>query len=54
MAQIGDAKGEYRGIIHRDDRELQAWLARRPAAEVLLPARRRPAFDSGVGKYSRL
>jgi hypothetical protein len=37
MAQIGNAKGEYRGIIHRDDRELQAWLARRPAAEVLIP-----------------
>ena len=28
MAQIGDAKGEYRGLAYRDEAELRAWLAR--------------------------
>ena len=30
MAQVADAKGEYRGIGPRNDAELKAWLAKRP------------------------
>ena len=37
MVQIGDAKGEYRGIACRNDSELKAWLARRPAEAALEP-----------------
>jgi len=37
MAQIGDARGEYRGIAYRNDAELTAWPARRPAEAVLEP-----------------
>ena len=37
MVQIGDAKGEYRGIAYRNDPELKAWLARRPAEAALEP-----------------
>ena len=31
MAQIGDAKGEYRGLAYRNEAELRAWLAKRPS-----------------------
>ena len=31
MAQIGDAKGEYRGLAYRNDTELEPWLANRPS-----------------------
>src|SRR5262245_7890628 len=37
MAQIGDAKGEYRGLAWRNDTELRAWLAKRPAEAALEP-----------------
>jgi len=37
MAQVGDAKGEYRGTVHRNDAELKAWLAKRPAEPALEP-----------------
>jgi L-fuconolactonase len=37
MAQVGDAKGEYRGLAYRDDAELQAWLAKRPSEAALEP-----------------
>ena len=40
MAEIGDARGEYRGLAWRDDAALRAWLARRPietALELELP-----------------
>jgi L-fuconolactonase len=37
MAEIGDAKGEYRGIAYRNDPELQAWLAKRPGETALEP-----------------
>jgi predicted TIM-barrel fold metal-dependent hydrolase len=37
MAQIGDAKGEYTGISHRNDTDLKAWLAKRPAEAALEP-----------------
>src|SRR5262249_52426765 len=30
MAHPGDAKGEYRGLMHRSDTDLKAWLAKRP------------------------
>src|SRR5512133_2822865 len=33
----GDAKGEYRGLAHRNDAELSAWLARRPREAALEP-----------------
>ena len=32
------AKGEYRGLIHRNNADLQAWLARRPPETALEPA----------------
>ena len=38
MAQIGDAKGEYRGTRHRNDADLKAWLAKRPSEAALEPA----------------
>jgi L-fuconolactonase len=37
MAQIGEAQGEYRGLAYRNDSELQAWLAKRPAEAALEP-----------------
>src|SRR5271156_4460728 len=37
MAQIGDAKGESRGIGYRNDTELKAWLAKRPTETALEP-----------------
>jgi L-fuconolactonase len=37
MAQAGDSKGEYRGLIHRNDADLKAWLARRPGETALEP-----------------
>jgi hypothetical protein len=37
MAQIGDAKGEYRGLAYRDEAELRAWLAKRPSEAQLEP-----------------
>src|ERR1700746_906806 len=30
MATIGDSKGEFRGIVYRNDADLKAWLAKRP------------------------
>jgi predicted TIM-barrel fold metal-dependent hydrolase len=38
MAEINDAKGEFRGLIYRDDAALKAWLARRPREAALEPA----------------
>src|SRR5271155_1559715 len=38
MAQVGDAKGEYRGIGGRNDAELKAWLAKRSREAALEPA----------------
>src|SRR6201984_3350722 len=37
MAEIGDAKGEYRGLAYRDEAELKAWLAKRPSERALEP-----------------
>jgi predicted TIM-barrel fold metal-dependent hydrolase len=37
MVQIGDSKGEYRGIVYRDDAALKAWLTQRPAEAALEP-----------------
>jgi L-fuconolactonase len=37
MAQTGEAKGEYRGLLYRNDEELQAWLAQRPSEAALEP-----------------
>ena len=31
------AKGEYRGLIHRNNADLQAWLAKRPPEAALEP-----------------
>ena len=33
----GDAKGEYRGLMYRNDADLKAWLAQRPPEAVLEP-----------------
>ncbi|MGE0223057.1 MAG: amidohydrolase [Acetobacteraceae bacterium] len=33
----GDSKGEYRGLIHRADADLKAWLAKRPREAALEP-----------------
>ena len=38
MAQIGDAKGEYRGLAYRNEAELKAWLAKRAREAALEPA----------------
>jgi L-fuconolactonase len=38
MGEIGDSKGEYRGLIYRNDADLKAWLAKRPAETALEPA----------------
>ncbi len=37
MAQIRDAKGEYRGLAYRNDAELKAWLEKRPREAALEP-----------------
>src|SRR5215470_13193898 len=37
MAQIGDSKREYRGIVYRNDADLKAWLAKRPGETALEP-----------------
>jgi L-fuconolactonase len=37
MAQAGDAKGDYRGLIYRADDELRLWLAKRPPEAALEP-----------------
>ena len=37
MAQIADAKGEYRGLAYRNEAELRAWLAKRPSEAPLEP-----------------
>jgi L-fuconolactonase len=37
MVQAGDAKGEYRGLYFRNDADLNAWLAKRPAETALEP-----------------
>src|SRR5256885_9631222 len=33
----GDSKGEYRGIVYRNDADLKAWLAKRPGETALEP-----------------
>jgi L-fuconolactonase len=38
MVQIGDSKGEFRGIVYRNDADLKAWLAKRPTETALEPA----------------
>jgi predicted TIM-barrel fold metal-dependent hydrolase len=37
MDQFGDSKGEYRGIVYRNDADLKAWLAMRPRETALEP-----------------
>jgi hypothetical protein len=37
IAIIGDAKGQYRGLIYRNDADLRAWLAKRPTEAPLEP-----------------
>ena len=37
MAQYGDSKGEFRGLIHRNDADLAAWLSSKPAEAALEP-----------------
>src|SRR5580698_6185690 len=37
MVQAGDSKGEFRGITHRNDADLKAWLAKRPTEAALEP-----------------
>jgi predicted TIM-barrel fold metal-dependent hydrolase len=37
MATIGDSKGEFRGIVWRNDVDLKAWLAMRPTEAPLEP-----------------
>ena len=37
MAQYGDSKGEFRGLIHRNDADLHAWLTSKPAEAALEP-----------------
>ena len=37
MAEIGDSKGAFGGIIYRNDADLKAWLAKRPAETALEP-----------------
>jgi L-fuconolactonase len=37
MEMPGDSKGEYRGLYHRDDADLKAWLAKRPTEAALEP-----------------
>ncbi|HEY0185204.1 MAG TPA: amidohydrolase family protein [Rhodopila sp.] len=37
MVEIGDSKGEFRGIVYRNDADLKAWLAKRPTETALEP-----------------
>src|SRR5436305_4989007 len=37
MAQIGDAKGEYRGLAYRNERDLKEWLSKRSTEAALEP-----------------
>jgi L-fuconolactonase len=37
MAQVGDAKGEFRGNSYRNDADLKAWLSKRPREAALEP-----------------
>jgi len=37
MAQVGDAKGEFRGTTYRNDADLKAWLARHATEAALEP-----------------
>ncbi len=37
MALIGDSKGEFGGIVYRNDADLAAWLAKRPTEAALEP-----------------
>ncbi len=37
MAQIGDSKGAFTGIVYRNDADLKAWLAKRPRETALEP-----------------
>ncbi len=37
MTEIGDSKGEYRGLGYRNDADLKAWLAKAPAEAALQP-----------------
>jgi L-fuconolactonase len=37
MAQTADAKGDFRGLSHRNDADLKAWLAKRPSETALEP-----------------
>ncbi len=37
MAQTGDAKGTYHGLMHRNNSELKTWLAKRPSEMALEP-----------------
>jgi L-fuconolactonase len=37
MAQIGDSKGEFPGLAYRNEADLKAWLAKRPAEAALEP-----------------
>ena len=38
MVQPGDSTGQYRGLIHRNNADLRAWLAKRPRETALEPA----------------
>ncbi len=37
MTQVGDSTGDYRGLYHRSDTDLRAWLAQRPSEAALEP-----------------
>ena len=37
MARPGDAEGEYRGLMHRNDAELKAWMEQRLIEAALEP-----------------
>jgi L-fuconolactonase len=37
MSEIGDSKGAFGGIVYRNDADLKAWLAKRPAEAALEP-----------------
>jgi L-fuconolactonase len=37
MEMTGDSKGEYRGIVYRNDADLKVWLAKRPSEVALEP-----------------
>ena len=55
MAQIGDAKGEYRGLAYRGDADLKAWLAKRPSEAALSSKREFPLrLESVIQTQSRV